>query len=76
MLRRAGPGAPHAAPPNNINVAATVSRLPFDDEQKATSSELLTALPATSGQLIVFSLSWVGRTSIAPMFIALMRPVR
>jgi hypothetical protein len=37
MLRRAA----HAAPPNNINAAATVSRLPFDDEQKATSSELL-----------------------------------
>src|SRR5262249_40328314 len=48
----------------------------FDDEQKATLSELLTALTVTSGQLIAFSLSRAGLTSIAPMIIALMRPVR
>jgi hypothetical protein len=51
-----------------INVAAT--------EQKAASLKLLTALTVTSGQLIAFSLSRAGRTSIAPMIIALMRPVR
>jgi hypothetical protein len=76
MLRRAGPRAPHAVLPNNINAAATVSRLPFDDEQEATSSELLTALTVTSDKLIAFSLSRAGRTSIAPMIIALMRPAR
>jgi hypothetical protein len=37
---------------------------------------LLTALTVTSDKLIAFSLSRAGRTSIAPMIIALMRPAR
>jgi hypothetical protein len=53
MLRRAGPRAR-----GGHRLAST--------EQKATSSELLTALTVTSGQLIPFSLSRAGRTSIAP----------
>jgi hypothetical protein len=61
MLRRAA----HAAPPNNINAAATVSRLPFDDEQKATSSELLIAFNRDLGQLIAFYLSPAGRLPLA-----------
>jgi hypothetical protein len=40
-LRWAGARAPHAA----------LSRLPFDDEQKATSSELMTAVTVISDSL-------------------------
>jgi hypothetical protein len=43
--------APHAAPPNNINAAATVSRLPFADEQKATLSKLLAAVTSANSSL-------------------------
>jgi len=56
-----------------FDAVVTVLDRPPDDERKTTSSELLTV---TSGQLIAFSLSRAGRTSIAPMIIVLMRPVR
>jgi hypothetical protein len=41
MLRRAG----------GASVSYSAVRLPFDDEQKATSSELLTAVTVTSDSL-------------------------
>jgi len=59
-----------------FDAVVTVLDRPPDDERTTTSSELLTALTVTSGQLIAFSLSRAGRTSIAPMIIVLMRPVR
>jgi hypothetical protein len=38
-----------------FDAAVTVLDQPSDDERKATSSELLTALTVTSDQLIAFS---------------------
>jgi hypothetical protein len=65
MLRRAEAGSASCSTAQRY-----VSRLPFEDGQKATSSELLTALTVTWGKLIAFSLSRAGRTSIAPMIIS------